>query len=138
MLTSFVELLQDVGLVRLLYEMEEVCGSANYMVLWSFVRLNLLRSLVAVNHVNGEINECLNRTLSLFAEAGFATQMAEEPGRSWNQDLCTVLQVMAAFDDELFQLCFDKSNMLIVGLVIARSIEVRRQLKVVMRRHLLK
>jgi hypothetical protein len=138
MLTSFVELSQDVGFVNLLYQMEEVCGSAKHMVLWSFVRLNLLRSLTAVTNVNGEINDCLNRTLSLFAEAGLAGQAGEEPGRSWNQDLCTALQVMAAFDDELFQLCFDKSRLLMIELVMARSVEVRKQLKVVMRRRLLK
>jgi hypothetical protein len=138
MLTSFVELSQDIGFVKLLYQMEEVCGSAQYMVLWSFVRLNLLRSLAAITNVNGEINECLNRTLSLFAGAGFARQTEEEPGRSWNQDLCTSLQVMAAFDDELFRLCFNKSQVLMIELVIARSAEVRKKLKVVMRRWLLK
>jgi hypothetical protein len=138
MLTSFVELSQDIGFVKLLYQIEEVCGSAKYMVLWSFVRLNLLRSLASVTNVNDEISECLNRTLNLFTEAGFAKQTAEEPGRSWNRDLCTTLQVMAAFNDELFHLCFDRSRVLFIGLVIARSVDVRKQLKVVMKRQLLK
>jgi hypothetical protein len=125
---EFLEIIQGIDLV---------CqGDERLVNLGAFVRQSLLEVVLSVG-VDAEIVECVRGTLAFFVEKGFAKNASAEPGRSWNETVSLATAKIADLPDELFIKCFDASAPFFVEFVLADSVELRRHVKVVVKRRFL-
>jgi hypothetical protein len=115
-----------------------VCqGDTRLLSLGAFVRQSLLETMIKIGDADAEIVDCVQGTLALFVERGFGKNASAEPGRAWNETVVLATARIAELPDGLFIKCFDASARSFVELVLADSVEVRRHVKVAVKRRLL-
>lgn len=106
--------------------------------IWSLTRSTILKCLLNYNEDELErINETVYKTVSTFVDIKCATNLDEKSAVSWNENLFVTLQLLNKMNQNMFAVCFKKSSMLIVDMATAKSIDVRKQIKISLKRKLL-
>jgi hypothetical protein len=124
--------------VDVIARIDEACRLDDRLLeLDAFVRQLLLSALIGLGDAADDIVECLRTTLAIFDEKQFGQSPDTEPGKAWNISACLATTRVADFPTDLFLKCFDASAPHIIGLVLADSLELRRQVKILVRRKLL-
>jgi hypothetical protein len=135
---DIVEISKRRQFVDVIARIDEVCRAEERLLeLDAFVRQLLLAGLLIVGDTDEEVMECVRGTLEIYTERKFGKNPDEEPGKAWNLSVGLAAARIAELQDDLFVKCFDAAAKLIVELVLAESLEVRRQVKIVMRRRLI-
>ena len=87
--------------------------------------------------IPSDIANCLMKTLQIFTENKFLKNNESSEALAWNQAVVVSLQMLNNMNQNLFQLCFDKSSDSVLTIISAYSSEVRKQVSTAMQRKLL-
>ncbi|KAK8887340.1 hypothetical protein M9Y10_038379 [Tritrichomonas musculus] len=118
----------------------EVCKNKQLFVIWAQCRSTLLKTLqkfASKDEVRPEIAQTLSDTLQCYVENDFLKKDENEQSLAWNQAVVVSLNMLNKMEDNLFNMCFDKSSDSLLKIILAYSSEVRKQISLAMQRRLL-
>ena len=116
----------------------ETCENKKLYIIWAQSRSALLKSMQKYSEeIPSDIANCLMKTLQIFTENKFLKNNESSEALAWNQAVVVSLQTLNNMNQNLFQLCFDKSSDSVLTIISAYSSEVRKQVSTAMQRKLL-
>ena len=116
----------------------ETCENKKLYIIWAQSRSALLKSMQKYSEeIPSDIAKCLMKTLQIYIENKFLKNNESSEALAWNQAVVVSLQMLNNMNQNLFQLCFDKSSDSLLTIISAYSSEVRKQVSTAMQRKLL-
>lgn len=129
--------------IDILFSIDSKCQSMESQVLvhqiWSLDRSNLLKCLCLFGNEELErINKCINISTSMFVDFDTSKKLDDESFVSWNKNMLVTLQQLNKMDDSMFETCFKTSSSNIVEMVTTKSLDIRKQINITLKRELIK
>ena len=141
-LVQFCELFQSIEFIELLEIVDSACerqdeSDEKRVMLWPVVRSSLLTALLIKKEETKEkITQCVFRTLELYHTLEFAhKKLPASP--VWSAEVVVTLELLNGMSDDFFAACFEKAAPMIVEIVTAQSLAVRKHVSAALKRKLL-
>ena len=141
LLVECVELFKSVSFIEIIEVVDHICeqteAEPTRFMLWPVARSALLKALlVKQEETKDKIVACVARTLELYHTLEFAhKKLPESP--AWSAEVVATLDMLNNMSDEYFTACFEKAAPVIVEIVTAQSLQVRKHVSATLKRKLL-